>query len=67
MIDLCESGLGFSYRYWFPGTPWENAEHYLKRSLLPLVGNVKTPMMLLTGEADCGTPISESEQFYEAL
>src|SRR5215471_6676882 len=58
---------GFFYRYWFPGPPWENAEHYLKRSPLSLVGNVKTPTMLLTGEADYRTPISESEQFYEAL
>jgi dipeptidyl aminopeptidase/acylaminoacyl peptidase len=58
---------GFFYRYWFPGPPWENAEAYLKRSPLSLVGNVKTPTMLLTGEADYRTPISESEQYYEAL
>jgi acylaminoacyl-peptidase len=64
---LVSDGPGFFYRYWFPGTPWENAEHYLKRSPLSLVGNVKTPTMLLTGEADYRTPISESEQFYEAL
>lgn len=53
--------------YWFPGFPWENAEHYLKRSPLSLVGNVKTPTMLITGEQDYRTPISESEQFYQAL
>jgi acylaminoacyl-peptidase len=64
---LTADGPGFFYRYWFPGPPWENAEHYLKRSPLSLVGNVKTPTMLLTGEADYRTPISESEQFYEAL
>jgi dipeptidyl aminopeptidase/acylaminoacyl peptidase len=54
-------------KYWFPGPPWEHAEHYLKRSPLSLVGNVKTPTMLLTGEEDHRTPISESEQFYQAL
>jgi len=64
---LTADGPGFFYRYWFPGPPWENAEAYLKRSPLSLVGNVKTPTMLLTGEADYRTPISESEQFYEAL
>ena len=30
-------------------------------------GNIKTPTMLLTGEKDYRTPISESEQFYTAL
>lgn len=57
----------FFNRYWFPGPPWENAEHYLKRSPLSLVGNVSTPAMLITGEADHRTPMSESEQYYQAL
>ena len=55
------------YRYWFPGPPWEFVEHYWKRSPLSLVGNVTTPTMLLTGEEDHRTPISESEQYYQAL
>jgi acylaminoacyl-peptidase len=54
-------------RNWFPGPPWEQAEHYWKRSPLSLVGNVTTPTMLITGEADLRTPIPESEQFYQAL
>lgn len=57
----------FFTRNWFPGLPWENAEHYLKRSPLSLVGNVQTPTMLITGEADHRTPMSESEQYYQAL
>jgi len=51
----------------FPGTPWENVEHYWERSPLSLVGNVQTPTVLITGESDRRTPISESEQFYQAL
>ena len=51
----------------FPGPPWEHLEHYWKRSPLSLVGNVTTPTMLLTGENDRRTPISETEQFYQAL
>ena len=51
----------------FPGPPWENLEHYWERSPLSLVGNVTTPTMLLTGEEDRRTPISETEQFYQAL
>ncbi|NOU50388.1 S9 family peptidase [Pseudoalteromonas sp. JBTF-M23] len=53
--------------YWFPGKPWEYTEHYMKRSPISYVGNVKTPTMLLTGDADYRTPISETEQFYQAL
>ncbi|WP_181135902.1 prolyl oligopeptidase family serine peptidase [Psychrosphaera saromensis] len=51
----------------FPGMPWDNFEHYWKRSPLSLVGNVTTPTMLITGEADRRTPTSETEQFYQAL
>ena len=39
----------------------------MKRSPISLVGNVKTPTMLLTGEQDYRTPMSESEQYYQAL
>ncbi|MFY8325181.1 prolyl oligopeptidase family serine peptidase [Pseudoalteromonas sp. ZZD1] len=53
--------------YWFPGKPWDHIEHYMKRSPISYVGNVKTPTMLLTGEADYRTPISETEQYYQAL
>jgi len=51
----------------FPGPPWEHLEHYWARSPLSLVGNVSTPTMLITGEVDYRTPISETEQFYQAL
>ena len=58
---------GIFTKYWFPGFPWEMPDHYHKRSPLSLVGNVSTPTMLLTGEADYRTPMSESEQYYQAL
>ena len=64
---LTSDATPFFYRYWFPGFPWEYPEQYLKRSPLSFVGNVETPTMLLTGEEDYRTPISESEQFYMAL
>jgi len=64
---LTADAYNFFYKYWFPGYPWDEIEHYWKRSPLSLVGNVKTPTMLLTGDADWRTPISESEQFYQAL
>lgn len=57
----------FFSKYWFPAKPWEDPEHYLKRSPLSYVGEVETPTLLLTGEEDFRTPIAESEQFYAAL
>jgi len=64
---LTADAAPYFWRYWFPGYPWEHPEHYWARSPLSLVGNVKTPTMLLTGEEDHRTPISESEQYYQAL
>src|SRR2546427_2841341 len=51
----------------FPYTTLFRSDHYAQRSLTNLVGKVKTPSLLMTGEADYRTPISEAEQFYEAL
>ena len=56
----------FSTLYWFPGMPWDNVEQYMKRSPISYVNNVKTPTMLMTGEEDWRTPISEAEQYYSA-
>ncbi len=57
----------WTVNHWFPGFPWDNVEHYEKRNLLSVVKNVKTPTMVLTGEADYRTPMSDSEQYYQAL
>lgn len=57
----------YFYKYWFPGLPWNHRDHYMNRSPISLAGNVETPTMLLTGEEDYRTPISETEQFYTAL
>ena len=54
-------------RYWFADYPWNDPEAYLSRSPLHFVDQASTPTMLLTGERDLRTPISESEQFYQAL
>ena len=40
---------------------------YWNHSPLALIGNVTTPTMLINGEEDWRTPISEAEQFYNAL
>jgi acylaminoacyl-peptidase len=64
---LTADAYPFFVKYWFPGLPWEAPQHYWERSPLSLVGRVTTPTMVLTGEEDWRTPISESEQYYQAL
>ncbi len=64
---LTADGPAFFTRYWFPAMPWEDPDHYYKRSPISLVGNVTTPTMLMVGDKDYRTPLSEAEQFYRAL
>ena len=59
--------MPFLTEYWFSAPPWDDPQQYWRRSPLSLVGNVTTPTMLITGEADWRTPIAESEQFFQAL
>lgn len=54
-------------RHWMGMMPWEDPETYWKRSPISLVGNVKTPTMVMVGEQDWRTPTWEAEQFYTAL
>ena len=57
----------FVSRHWFRAQPWEQPQEYWRRSPLSIVSNVKTPTMVMVGEADWRTPAWEAEQFYTAL
>ena len=46
---------------------WEDPSEHLERSPLMYVGNVTTPTMLMTGVKDLRTPISQTEEYYQAL
>ncbi len=59
--------VAVTLKNWVPGTPWDNHEDYWRRSTLSLVGKVKTPTILIDGEADWRTPIEQSEAYYQAL
>jgi len=54
-------------KYWFGKLPWEDPQGYWKHSPLSLVGNVSTPTLVIVGDQDFRTPVSDSEQYYEAL
>ena len=58
-------GIGW-YRN-FEKYPWEDPSEHLRRSPLMYVGNVTTPTMLMTGVKDLRTPISQTEEYYQAL
>ncbi|MCH2451084.1 MAG: S9 family peptidase [Gracilimonas sp.] len=64
---LTADGISFFSKYWFTEKPWDDPEQYMERSPISLVGNVTTPTMLLTGQQDYRTPMSETEQYYSAL
>jgi len=64
---LTADNPAFFSRYWFGQYPWENHEAFWARSPLSLVGNVKTPTLVVVGSQDYRTPVSEAEQYYTAL
>ena len=64
---LTADGPAFFGRYWIGAMPWEDQTPFWSHSPLSLVGNVKTPTMVVVGSEDYRTPVSESEQYYTAL
>ena len=58
---------GAGWYFNFEKYPWEDPSEHIKRSPLMYVENVKTPTMLMCGEDDLRTPISQTEEYYQAL
>ncbi len=58
---------GINWYHQFQKYPWEDPMEYAVRSPLHYVANVTTPTMVMTGEADLRTPMSQSEEYYRAL
>ncbi|MGB8475301.1 MAG: S9 family peptidase [Candidatus Acidiferrum sp.] len=47
--------------------PWDNFQEYWDHSPMKFIENVKTPTMILHGQADTRVPMPQSEEFYRAL
>ncbi|PYT65771.1 MAG: hypothetical protein DMG39_28245 [Acidobacteria bacterium] len=47
--------------------PWDNFQEYWDHSPMKYIANVKTPTMILHGQADTRVPIPQAEEFYRAL
>ncbi|HEX3068489.1 MAG TPA: S9 family peptidase [Thermoanaerobaculia bacterium] len=53
---------------WFRKAPWEDPKDYVARSPITYIDRVKTPLMLILGEADYRTPpMSGGEMMFRAL
>lgn len=64
---LTADGTGYFGKYWVGSRPWENPQKFWDQSPLSLVGNVKTPTLVVVGDQDFRTPVSEAQQYYSAL
>jgi dipeptidyl aminopeptidase/acylaminoacyl peptidase len=52
---------------YFGGEPWDAFEAFQKHSPMSFVKNVKTPTLILHGEADVRVPTSQGYELYNAL
>jgi len=57
---------GFAHSF-FQKPFWEDPSDWLRQSSLMYVNKVKTPTVVMTGEQDMRTPMSQSEEYYAAL
>ncbi len=60
-------GSAFFMKHWMQARPWEQPDVYFKLSPFSLAGKIRTPTLLITGEQDFRTPISQTEQMFGAL
>ena len=62
------SDIGYNYGTWhYGGTPWGAEGRLIERSAVRHVDRVKTPVLILHGEADLRCPVEQGEQFFQAL
>ncbi len=55
------------YDAWFHGRAWDDLSGLLRQSPLVYAKNVRTPCLILQGEADTIDPVGQSQEFYRAL
>jgi dipeptidyl aminopeptidase/acylaminoacyl peptidase len=56
-----------SYDEWFYGVPWEKPEGFLNSSPFLHLKDVKTPTLVLQGDADTVDPLGQSQELYRGL
>jgi len=58
---------GSWYDRWFYGLPWAHFEDAWRQSPLARVGQARTPLLLLQGEADPTDPLGQSQEMRRAM
>jgi len=66
MYGQTDIAVQFGEQQW-GGTPHDAFDAYVEHSPITYAPAVKTPVLLLHGEADIRCPISQSEEYYTAL
>ncbi|MHB8574687.1 MAG: S9 family peptidase [Dehalococcoidia bacterium] len=49
------------------GSPWEHRELYLRQSPISYMHNIRTPLLMLHGEADLRCNIAQADELFTAL
>jgi dipeptidyl aminopeptidase/acylaminoacyl peptidase len=65
-VGAADKNLYFA-THWFPDMPWRIPEHYIARSPLTYVDNVKTPVLVVHSMEDYSTTLEQGLQYYAAL
>ena len=66
MYGTTDIAVVFGEQQW-GDPPWANFDAYVERSPITYAPQVRTPVLLLHGEADVRCPIGQSEEYYVAL
>ncbi|MCJ7589531.1 MAG: prolyl oligopeptidase family serine peptidase [Candidatus Aminicenantes bacterium] len=62
----CSFGVSFD-NYYFKGTPWDELEHYIKKSPLFHLKNMKVPTIIFHGSEDTNVPYEQGWEYYRAI
>jgi dipeptidyl aminopeptidase/acylaminoacyl peptidase len=65
-IDLFGVGLAGRTEFGLGSAPWQDTDRFVRNSPLMHVGNVTTPILLMTGDLDY-VSTTQSEEFFTAL
>jgi dipeptidyl aminopeptidase/acylaminoacyl peptidase len=62
----CAFGVWFD-NYYFTGSPWDKVQHYMEKSPLFHLKDVKVPTIIFHGSEDTNVPYEQGWEYYRAL
>jgi len=62
----CAFGVSFD-NYYFKGAPWDEVEHYIQKSPLFHLKDMKVPTIIFHGTEDTNVPYGQGWEYYRAL